>query len=179
MFHDNVSKQSDLNIEAPKPLSSKCDAPQKVNDNRSDAVVNMTRETFDKMMFSICPRPAETGGLILGPLGSNDGTDFFFDAGGSITGTSYAPDCVTIVKKLKEEWIPAGIDLKGIAHSHPGKLDRLTTEDMAYIKRLLIINPEMPVFLAPLIIPHEFRMRMMVVFRDNPDIAVEARINFF
>jgi len=117
--------------------------------------------------------------LILGPLGSNDGTDFFFDAGGSITGTSYAPDCVTIVKKLKEEWIPAGIDLKGIAHSHPGKLDRLTTEDMAYIKRLLIINPEMPVFLAPLIIPHEFRMRMMVVFRDNPDIAVEARINFF
>jgi hypothetical protein len=48
-----------------------------------------------------------------------------------------------------------------------------------YIRRLLVINPDMELFIAPIIIPSEFRVRMMVVFRDNPDVAVDAQINFF
>ena len=146
---------------------------------KNEVVVNMRREAFDKMMLSICRRPAESGGLLLGPVGTNDITDFYFDSGGTITGASYSPDHTTLAKKLKEEWMPDGIDFKGFAHSHPGNLDTLTYGDMIYIKRLLSVNPDMPIFIAPIIIPHEFRMRMWVVIRANPNTAVEARINFF
>ena len=175
---DNI-KQTNLNIAAPNPRPKKCPTCHKMCDNKSNAVINMTRQAFDKMMFAICSRPAESGGLLLGQVGSNDVSDFFFDAGGNFTRASYSPDYVTLSKKLKEEWVPAGIDFKGIVHSHPGKLDTLTHEDLMYIRRLLAANPDMPMFIAPIIIPPEFRMRAMVVFRDNPDSAVEARINFF
>ena len=179
MADNNFSKQPDLSIAAPKPQPNECPTQHKTCANKSEDVINMTREAFDQMMFSICSRPAESGGVLLGPLGSNDISDFFFDAGGNATRVSYSPDYATLNKKLKEEWIPAGIDFKGIVHSHPGKLDRLTSEDLIYIRRLLVANADMPLFIAPIIIPHDFRMRMLVVFRDNPAEVVEARINFF
>jgi proteasome lid subunit RPN8/RPN11 len=146
---------------------------------KNTTIINWTREAFDKAMFAICPKPPERGGLLLGPIGSNDISDFFFDAGANVTGASYSPDYVTLNRKLKEEWIPAGIDYKGAIHSHPGRLDRLSSADLIYIGRLLTANPDMPMFVAPIVIPPEFRMRMMVVFRDNPASVVEAHINFF
>ena len=176
---NNYSKQTDVSIAAHKSQTNECPIPQKMCDKKKEAVINMTREAFDKMMFAICSRPAESGGLLLGQVGSNDISDFFFDAGGNVTGVSYSPDYATLNKKLKDEWIPAGTDFKGIVHSHPGNLDRLTPEDLIYIRRLLTANSDMPIFVAPIIIPPDFRMRMMVVFRDNPDTVVDARINFF
>jgi len=172
------SKQADLSIKTSKLQACEKPTPQR-NCDKNEAIVNMTREAFDKTMLSICSRPAESGGLLLGQVGSNDVSDFFFDAGGNFTGASYSPDHVTLNKKMKEEWIPAGIDMKGFVHSHPGSLDTLTCEDLIYIKRLLMANSDMSMFIAPIIIPPEFRIRAMVVFRDNPGTAVEARINFF
>jgi len=175
---DQSLKQDKVSIRKPEIQDNnklmqqkKCDKPE--------AIVNTKREAFDKAMLSICSKPPEKGGLLLGPIGSNDVSDFFFDSGGNFKSTSYSPDHVTLSKKMKEEWIPAGLDMKGFVHSHPGSLDTLTYEDLMYIKRLLLANPDMPVFIAPIIIPPEFRMHMMVVFRDNPGTAVEARINFF
>lgn len=171
-------KQADLSIRNPKFHACENPTPQRTC-SKNWADINMAREAFDKALLSICSRPPESGGLLLGRVGSNDVSDFFFDAGGNITGASYSPDYVTLNKKMKEEWIPAGLDMKGFVHSHPGSLDTLTYEDLMYIKRLLIANPDMPVFIAPIIIPPEFRMRAMVVFKDNPGTVVEARINFF
>jgi proteasome lid subunit RPN8/RPN11 len=170
--------QADLSIRKPRIQVNEKPTPQKIY-SKSWADINMTREAFDKAMLSICSRPAESGGLFLGPVGSNDVTDFFFDSGGHVTGASYSPDCVTLNKKMQEEWIPAGLDMKGFVHSHPRRLDTLTYEDLMYIKKLLIANPDMSVFIAPIIIPPEFRMRAMVVFKDNLGSFVEARINFF
>jgi proteasome lid subunit RPN8/RPN11 len=171
-------KQADLSIRNPELQANEKPTHQRIC-GKSEAIINMTREAFDKAMLTICSKPAESGGLLLGRVGSNDVSDFFFDAGGNFTGASYSPDHVTLNKKMKEEWIPSGLDMKGFVHSHPGRLDTLTYEDLLYIKRLLIANPDMPVFIAPIIIPSEFRMRAMVVFKDNQGTAVEARINFF
>jgi len=171
-------KQADLSVGNPKLQANEKPTPQRIC-YKSEAIINMTREAFDKTMLAICSRPAESGGLLLGQVGSNDVCDFFFDVGGNFTGASYSPDHVTLNKKMKEEWIPAGLDMKGFVHSHPGSLDTLTNEDLMYIKRLLIANPDMSMFISPIIIPPEFRIRAMVVFRDNPGTAVEARINFF
>lgn len=179
MSYDNVPKIIEPIVKKHQSPPCGCYCTAKLNNTKDIPIVTMNRHSFDSMMFAICSRPVERGGLLLGKAESNDVTDFFFDAGADTTSASYSPDYKTISKKLKEEWIPNGIDYKGIAHSHPGKLDGLTPQDLAYIKRLLVINPQMDMFIAPIIIPHQFRMRMMVVFRDNPDIAVEARTNFF
>jgi hypothetical protein len=146
---------------------------------RKEVVVNMKRKAFDKAMLAICSQPVERGGLFLGPIDSDDVCDFFFDSGGNFLHGTYSPDYITLNKKLKEEWIPSGSDFKGVCHSHPGRLDVLTPEDLAYIGRLLKLNPDMSMFVAPIIIPPEFRMHMMVVFRDNPGTFAEARINFY
>ncbi|MBN2456393.1 MAG: hypothetical protein JXB29_07670 [Sedimentisphaerales bacterium] len=147
--------------------------------DKKEAIVNTRREAFDKAMLAICSRPAESGGLLLGEIGSSDISDFFFDSGGNFSSASYSPDHLTLNRKMKEEWMPAGIDMKGFVHSHPGRLDVLTDEDLMYIERLLKANPDMSMFVAPIIIPPEFRMHMMVVYRDNPGVFVEARINFY
>lgn len=175
---DQLIKHDKLSIKKPELQGNNNLMPQKTC-HETRAVVNMRRKAFDKAMFAICPRPIERGGMLLGEIGSNDVCDFFFDSGGNFTGGSYSPDHVTLNKKMKEEWIPAGIDMKGFVHSHPGRLDVLTNEDLVYIQRLLNANSDMPVFVAPIIIPPEFRMHMMVVFRDNPGTFVEARINFY
>lgn len=146
---------------------------------QTEAVMKIKREAFDKIFFSICSRPAESGGILIGPIGTDDITDFYFDAGGTCTNASYSPDYITVNKMLKELWIPNGLDYKGIGHSHPGNLDWPTPADLAYIRRLLTINEDMEMFFAPIIIPPEFRMRPTVVFKNNPGTIVEARIDFF
>lgn len=140
--------------------------------------VNMTRRAFEKVLSALCSVAPESGGILLGPVGTNDIIDFYHDYGANVTHTSYSPDHITLSRKMANDWLPQGIDMKGFIHSHPGRLDTLTIPDLQYIKRLLEINPDMPMFVAPIVIPHEFRMRMMVVFRDNPTVAVDARINF-
>ena len=177
-MNEQLFKQDRLSIKKPEIQDNNKLIQQKTYEKK-EATVNAKREAFDKAMFAICPRPIERGGLLLGPIGSNDICDFFFDSGGNFTGGSYSPDYVTLNRKMKEEWMPAGIDMKGFVHSHPGRLDVLTNEDLMYIGRLLKANSDMSMFIAPIIIPPEFRMHMMVVYRDNPGTFVEARINFY
>lgn len=173
------TKQAKLKMPIPDIYTLPSQSTHKKNILKDKAVTNMTRHAFDKMMNELCSRPAETGGLLLGPVESNDVSDFYFDTGGTVTGASYSPDFKTLNRKLITEWIPAGFDYKGIAHSHPGILDELTQKDLLYIRRLLAANPDMPLFIAPIIIPPAFRMRTMVIYRDNPNVAIEARINFY
>lgn len=142
-------------------------------------VVKIAHNVCKDIMLTIGARPAESGGIILGPIGTNDVTDFFFDAGGNSTGSTYSPDCVTLRKKMKEDFLPRGIDMKGFAHSHPGSFDCLSAGDLTYISRLLEINEDMSMFIAPIVIPPEFRMRPLVVLRDKLDVAQEARFEYF
>lgn len=141
--------------------------------------IKMHHEAYKKIMNSICSRPAESGGILLGPIGTNEVTDFYFDHGANCTGATYSPDHVTLNRKMKEEWLPAGIDMKGFVHSHPGHLDRLTSGDLSYIKRLLKKNTDMDMFIAPIVIPGEYRMRPMIVSRQDCSQHKEARIEIF
>lgn len=148
------------------------------NEHRMETI-KMSHKAFQKAMNSICSKPAESGGIWLGPVGTNDITDFYFDQGAKCTGSTYSPDYVTLNNKMKEEWLPAGIDMKGFVHSHPGRMDRLTQGDLSYIQRLLSKNSDMEMFIAPIVIPGEYRMRAMVVLRQDYYQPREARIKFF
>lgn len=142
-------------------------------------VVKIAHSVCRDILLTIGARPAESGGILLGPVGTNDVTDFFFDDGGSCTGSTYSPDCTTLRQKMQEEWLPAGIDMKGFVHSHPGSFDRLSTGDLIYINRLLDKNDDMTMFIAPIVIPSQFRLSPLVVLRDKPRIASEARFEYF
>jgi proteasome lid subunit RPN8/RPN11 len=132
-----------------------------------------------RIMRTIGAQSPETGGILLGPVGSDVITDYCFDEGARCTGATYAPDYLTLQRKMNEHWLPSGIDMKGFVHSHPGGYDRLSTGDLRYISRLLAKNRDMRVFAAPIVIPEQFRMRAIVVLHDHPDQPQFTQFRFF
>jgi proteasome lid subunit RPN8/RPN11 len=129
----------------------------------------MTRHVLRRIMSTVGALPAETGGILLGPVGGDDVTGFYFDSTARSTGSTYTPDVSVLSRKLKEDWLPHGLDMKGFVHSHPGASDRLSGGDTCYIRRLLEINADMNAFIAPVVIPRQFRLRPILVLRAEPD----------
>lgn len=126
---------------------------------------------------TIGSRPAESGGLLLGPIGRNVITDFHFDETADCTGATYTPDHVTLNRLMKQKWMPSGIDMKGFVHSHPRGVDRLSHGDLAYIERLLRANDDMDVFVAPIFLPCSYRLHPFIVERHSPRTYRRARLN--
>lgn len=145
----------------------------------SKPILKMASEVYREILYTIGAYAAETGGILLGPIDSNDVTGFYFDNSAKCSRATYSPDHLTLSKKLKEEWMPSGIDFKGFAHSHPRRINRLSSGDMVYIQRLLKINPDMEMFAAPIVLPHEYSIRPLVVLRDNPFVQREANLVLF
>lgn len=140
--------------------------------------MRMRREVARKIMCSIGARKPESGGILLGPVGSNDITAFYFDATARCTGGTYSPDAETLKHKMRDEWLPSNLDCKGFAHSHPAGYARLSGGDMRYIGRLLEINPDMSMFSAPIVLPQHFRLCPFVVLADRPHVQHATRLSF-
>ena len=141
--------------------------------------LRMSRHAHCRIMCTVGARRPETGGILLGPIRGNDVTDFYFDSTGACSGATYSPDHVTLRRKMQEEWLPSGIDMKGFVHSHPGEFDGLSFGDMKYVRRLLEKNPDMSVFAAPIVIPSAFRLRAIVVLAERPDLPRRTRLELF
>jgi proteasome lid subunit RPN8/RPN11 len=141
--------------------------------------LRITSSALSGMMVELSSRPVESGGILLGPIGKMEVSTFIFDEGGSCTGTTYSPAYRDLQKRLTEVWLPEGLDLKGFAHSHPGRLDRLSQGDLAYIRRFLFNprNADMEFFVAPIVIPEEFRLVPFVVKRSSPEFQEYAHLN--
>lgn len=137
--------------------------------------LRMAMAVSRRIMLTVGANPPETGGILLGPIGSNDITDFYYDDRASCSVVTFSPDHVTLGKKLREEWIPAGIDMKGFVHSHPGG-SQLSGGDLYYIGKILDKNPDMPLFAAPIILPEEFRICPFVVLRGDPQNPRKANL---
>lgn len=147
--------------------------------NAAAASIWMSHSVFCQIMSSIGARLPESGGILLGPIGSNHITAFHFDGTASCSGVTYTPDHVTLSKLMDRIWLPAGVDMKGFVHSHPGNFDRLSEGDMSYIRRLLDSNTDLNFFAAPIVIPNQFRLRPIVVMRNQPMIQRPTRLRFF
>ncbi|MBN2456392.1 MAG: Mov34/MPN/PAD-1 family protein [Sedimentisphaerales bacterium] len=141
--------------------------------------IPISRKAFYELRHRLSSRPAESGAILLGPAGSNAITHFYYDRGGNSTATSYSPDYTTLNKKLRRRWRPAGLEIKGIAHSHGGDLNNLTYGDMRYIKRLMSRNPQMSMFVAPVVLPYKNSIHPMVICRDRMDYAQKAYFELF
>jgi proteasome lid subunit RPN8/RPN11 len=136
--------------------------------------IKIKHKALYDLMNQVGSRSPEKGGVFVGPVGRDYITDFYFDHSATSTGGTYAPDYLTINRILHEHWEPAGLEIKGIAHSHPGNLDSLTYADLSYIKRLMVSNPHMKTFVAPVVLPHHYAVRPLVVSRDQMNRAQQA-----
>jgi len=142
-------------------------------------ILKMNSRVYWEILSTIGSRPAETGGILLGPMDSNDITNFYFDKSARCSEGTYSPDIVTLNKKLEEEWEPSRINFKGFAHSHPQGYSGLSSGDMSYIQRLLKINPHLDMFVAPIILPYEHIMQPLVVLNTIPPLQREAELILF
>jgi len=141
--------------------------------------ISMSRHVHCQIMCTIGARRPETGGILLGPIDSQDITDFYFDATALCSGITYTPDHVTLRRKMQDEWLPSGRDMKGFVHSHPGQFDRLSEGDLVYIRRLLERNPDLSFFAAPIIIPRAFRLQAIVVLAEQPTVQRPTILRLF
>ena len=140
-------------------------------------VVSMSLNAYSEILGTVGCLPAETGGLLLWPADSEHVSDFWFDRNASCTGATYSPDATTMNAMLRDVWRPQGLDWKGFVHSHPRGFDHLSPGDMSYIARLLLGSPDMSSFIAPIVLPELFSFRTFVVLKDNPGIAIPARLH--
>jgi proteasome lid subunit RPN8/RPN11 len=99
--------------------------------------ISMSRHVVCQIMCTVGVHAPETGGILLGPIGTSDITDFYFDSSAQCSSATYTPDHLTLRRKMQEQWLPSGTDFKGFCHSHPGRFDRLSEGDLHYIRRLL------------------------------------------
>jgi proteasome lid subunit RPN8/RPN11 len=141
--------------------------------------IRMSRHAMCQVMTSIAACGPETGGILLGPIGSTDICEFHFDRTAVCSLATYSPDHLTLSRLMKQIWMPSGLDLKGFCHSHPSDSARLSAGDLIYIRRLLQINPDMDRFAAPIVIPKSFRMEAIVVLAEQPDIQRPTYFELF
>ena len=127
---------------------------QRLRGNRSmkpDTLAYVTPQVLRDIATTVGRHPAETGGILLGPIGINGISRFVFDATASATTVTYSPDADAL-SALCEREAEQGYELKGFVHSHPGSA-RPSSGDMAYVQRFFEVNPSMTRFHMP-ILPH-------------------------
>ena len=140
------------------------------------AQIEIGRKAHSDMIESLMSQPAEAGGALIGPEGEALITQFHPDLTGSCSAVTYTPDHRSLNRRLSEEWNPAGLELKGFAHSHPRGVGRLSPGDIEYISRLLAGNPHWKMFVAPIVLPLAFRLIPYVVFPDQPRTPQRAEL---
>lgn len=142
----------------------------------SEFVLEITASVAWEIGALVADRAPESGGMLGGPRYGNRITKFVFDAAGSTTPATYAPDISSLQALLDGAWEMDGIWFRGFVHSHPPGYDRLSPEDLRYIGRLLALNPDMEFFAAPIVLPDRQQIIPWVVLRNSPHTPVRARL---
>lgn len=101
-------------------------------------IMKITRNVLVEILN--CPSvPPETGGIIGGTNGIV--TEFIFDAGiADLTRAVYTPD-VNRLNECIRKWANGGIEWMGMLHSHPIGQERLSSDDLVYVEKVLSALP--------------------------------------
>ncbi len=126
----------------------------------------ITATAHGALLRALMSRPAEAGGILLGPRGGDVITEFVFDAGARCTSSRYEPDHEALNRQMRDLWWPAGLNCIGFCHSHPDGVGRLSSGDLVYIQRIFHAMPKLRWFAAPIVLPQQFRINPFVVTRD-------------
>lgn len=94
------------------------------------------RKVYDELRESLGSRVPECGG-VLGAIPGEAVSEFYFDALGTSTESSYTPDVDSINRVLTEDWAPRGIVMVGIVHTHAREGNFPSCGDLYYCEQIM------------------------------------------
>lgn len=112
--------------------------------------LKLSRRVYAQIMDTVGTLPPECGG-VLGAREDGLVTEFFFDAAGRRTPTGYAPDVAAINELLVRDWMPRGVLMAGIVHSHANGNSVPSCGDVGYGTRILQALDTVDRFYLPIV----------------------------
>ena len=128
-----TTNQTDASAENLRPQTW----PRDVESSRPAIV--MTQAVYTRVLAELLRLAPEAGGALIGPKDTELVTHYLPNDG-EATPTSFTLDHTTLNRQLATLG-EAGLDLKGIVHSHPAGVHSPSRGDWAYLDRLLS-NPK-------------------------------------
>ncbi len=98
--------------------------------------LKLSKDVFSQIVDTIGKHPPECGG-VLGARENGVITEFYFDEHGTSSANGYAPNVEMINEMLIHDWMPRGILMVGIVHSHANGNCVPSCSDVGYGIRIL------------------------------------------
>ena len=112
--------------------------------------LQLIQTVYQQICETIGTRAPDCGG-VLGADEKGIITHYYFDESGKSTASSYEPDVEQINHVLLNDWMPQGIYMVGIVHSHANSACVPSCGDIAYGIRILQALDTVTEFYLPII----------------------------
>lgn len=130
--------------------------------------LRITDNVIRQIEQTIGSYPPECGGIV---GAQEDGTvsEFYFDYLGKGTSNCYSPDVESINKVLAEDWMPRGIYMVGIIHSHDAQLQVPSCGDVYYGIQILQALDTVDSFYLPIATRQHNQLQIngYIICKDN------------
>lgn len=122
-------------------------------------VLKLSKEVYSQILDTIGKYPPECGG-VLGAREDGIITEFYFDDHGTSSVNGYAPNVQMINEMLSNDWMPRGVLMVGIVHSHSNGIAVPSCGDISYGIRILQALDTVDRFYLPIVAIDEGRVAM-------------------
>lgn len=112
--------------------------------------MKITKAVLERIEGTIGQRLPECGG-VLGAGEDGVISEYYFDHDGKGSKHGYAPDVEGINHMLEAEWMPRGVYMTGIVHSHENGVGVPSCCDVGYGARILQALDTVDVFYLPIV----------------------------
>lgn len=113
-------------------------------------MLKITKNVYQQIMNTIGQLPPECGG-VLGAGEDGMISEYYFDKTGQSTPSGYTPNVCAINKMLTNDWMPRGILMVGIVHSHANGIAVPSCNDIYYGMRILQALDTVKEFYLPIV----------------------------
>lgn len=143
---------------------------RKVNGCECMCEMRVTTGVLEQIKKTVGKLQPEHGGV----LGANkDGiiSEYLFDSKGISTSTGYVPNVALINDVLTNDWLPRGILMVGIVHSHANGVDTPSCLDVSYGVRILQALDTVDTFYLPIVTVTGgvFQMACFAIMKDSEE----------
>ena len=130
-------------------------------------ILKITHDVYNEIIKNLSTRSTECGG-VLGAGADGIVSEFYFDATGKSLPSGYAPDVTAINDMLINDWMPRGILMVGIVHSHANGVSVPSCGDISYGIRILRALDTVDMFFLPIVVFRDGQAEMVCygIFSD-------------
>ena len=130
--------------------------------------MRITKEVLKQIKETVGRLQPEHGG-ILGATTDGTISEYYFDADGTSTPTGYVPNVSMINDVLTNDWMPRGILMVGIVHSHANGVNTPSCVDVGYGIRILQALDTVDKFYLPIVTVEDgmFQMTSFAIMKDS------------